>query len=249
MHRLLPRPFLFALCLGWLVPAGAAAEPAAAAPPPIPPALRHFVRKCGPYDYKLTSLRNLELTSYVFGVMCAAANVPRETVAQVAQASEPSAADVAALADLSLETSFPQRQTELTALRDMFLEDSSLTRVASDFTWLSYSTHWPRSFIGISADRWSDYKAHFARAELREGVARSADYGNAIFFIARATGTVTGGTCAGYVYTPAHLKPEGRDWQQTLTAALAPPGKSGATTGACAFVALAPNWYAFYEAD
>src|SRR5215475_5418079 len=63
--------------------------------------------------------------------------------------------------DADLEERFKERRTEFDALLLMAQQDAHMARVARDFTWLTTDVSWPRENIGISAERWSEYRRLF----------------------------------------------------------------------------------------
>jgi hypothetical protein len=90
-------------------------------------------------------------------------------------------------------------------LRIMADEDRKVIRIANDFTWIESNVNLPRprTELGFSVQRWETYKALFKKASIQEGISRTQDIPNAIFFIASASGLVTGGSEKGYAYLPS----------------------------------------------
>ena len=70
--------------------------------------------------------------------------------------------------DQALRARFLANRVDFERLVAMSDEDSHLTRIAPDFTWLDDDVSWPRRNVGISEQRWNDYR------ELFRGMQRSA---------------------------------------------------------------------------
>jgi len=109
------------------------------------------------------------------------------------------------ISDKALNKRFHDHRTVMEELRIMADEDRKVIRIADDFTWLEGNVNWPRpqTELGFSAQRWDTYKALFKKASIQDGISRSQDFPDAIFFIASSSGLVTGGSSKGYAYLPS----------------------------------------------
>jgi len=85
-------------------------------------------------------------------------------------------------------------------------EDSHLIRIASDFTWLDDDSSWPRKDVGISEQRWNDYRQLFQSVGAMKGIAKGANP-NRIIFPIMSVGLVPAGSEKGLVYSQAPLTP------------------------------------------
>jgi hypothetical protein len=213
---------------------------------PISPALYEKWRKYGQWDYKQQGFQYRDFTLFNFGATGRAAKLDEKSLAALAQSSEPTRDDVSELDDPELQGNFLRDAEELERLRTMVVQDAHLIRIAADFTWLDTDTKWPRENVGFSEARWNEYRLEFKKLSLSEGIVRTEDFPDAIFFITRVKGLCTGGTSAGYVYSTAPLTPIARSPQDDLDAEA---HKNPSRHYAYMFKPLKPNWYAFYQID
>src|SRR2546423_3513215 len=90
-------------------------------------------------------------------------------------------------------------------------EDSTVIRVASDFTRLDSNWAWPRpdSLLGFSHDRWDQHRSLFRQLKLGSGLSRERlpDGSVVVFLIAHSVGMVNRGTSKGYAYSDHSLAP------------------------------------------
>lgn len=215
-------------------------------PVPISREMYWWWRKYGPWDYKVQSSQFIPFTSYNFGASGAAAKVPQQTLLTLAQAAAPLPSDIGLLDQPRLADEFKASETELESLRKMADADAGLIRIAVDFTWQKDNSHWPRNDTGLTPERWSEYRALFAKLHVQEGLVRSADFPGAIFFVIKAKGLCVAGSSSGFVYSERSLAPV----SETPVSALDAEARSHAGAGKVyAFHQLKPNWYAFYELD
>jgi len=215
-------------------------------PVPIPSALYQKWRKYGQWDYKQRAFKYRDFTQLNFGATGSAAGFDQKSLIALAQASKPTPEDVKSLDEPKLEARFTRDADVLDRLRRMAEQDLHLSRIAPDFTWLDTSTKWPRDHIGLSQERWNEYRSLFGRLSLPEGIVRTEDFPGAIFFVARVRGLCTSGSSAGYVYSAKPLTPTVESPVESLNAeARASPSQHYAYV----FKALKAGWYAFYEVD
>jgi hypothetical protein len=175
--------------------------------------------------------------------------MPRDMGMGWAQVSAPNTDDLQALSPDIMEKEFLANRQILESLLSMARQDSKMIRIARDFTWLAGNPNWPRKEIGVSEQRWSQYKRLFDRASLTEGIARPGDFPDAVFFISQSAGLCTGGWSAGYVNSQSPLSPITDRPVDTLKAALKAGIDSHQSTSGYAFKKLADNWYEFFEFD
>lgn len=203
-------------------------------------------RKYGIWDYKEQGFQYRQFTQFNFGATGSAAGLDKSSLMALVQSSNPTPEDIKKLDDPKLLANFDQNADEFANLVAMIEQDTHLIRIASDFTWLDSNSKWPRTNIGLSAERWNEYRSLFKKLSLSEGLVRTADFPGAIFFIARSRGLCTGGSSSGYVYSTNVLKPVTQSPAKDLDAeARENPNRYYAYV----FKPLKPNWYAFYEID
>jgi len=142
--------------------------------------------------------------------------------------------------DRELKALFFEHESDFQRLVEMCRADSHLTRIAQDFTWLEDNTSWPRKNIGISKERWDEYRKLFTKLRLKGGVSRENLPSPEIYFIASAEGIVPSGSFKGYVYSPVPLSPT----VDSLDGKLAASSKGSRAT---AFKALKGTWYLYRE--
>ena len=213
---------------------------------PIPPALYEKWRKYGQWDYKQPGFQYRDFTLFNFGATGSTAGLDEKSLAALEQSSEPTRDDVRSLDYPELQANFLRDAEGLERLRTMAVQDAHLIRIAADFTWLDTDTKWPRENVGFSDARWSEYRSLFKKLSLLEGIVRTEDFPDAIFFIARVKGLCTGGSSAGYVFSTAPLTPTARSPQDDLDYEVR---KNPSRNYAYVFKPLKANWYAFYQID
>src|SRR5260370_11805118 len=73
--------------------------------------------------------------------------------------------------DAALIRNFELHQQDFDKVIEMAKVDSHVVRIAYDFTWLDTNYHWPRpeSEIGLTKERWNEYKGMFSKLGLKEG--------------------------------------------------------------------------------
>jgi hypothetical protein len=161
-------------------------------PFPIPAALYEKWRKYGQWDYKQQGFSYRDFTQFNFGATGGAAGIDQKSLLALAQAVKPTREDVNGLDNPDLQVIFTQKAEGLERLRSMAEQDSHVIRIASDFTLLDTNTEWPRKDLGFSQARWSEYRLIFKNLSLSEGIVRTADFPDAIFFVGSGQGTMHG---------------------------------------------------------
>src|ERR1035438_9102950 len=108
--------------------------------------------------------------------------------------------------DKALRARFFAHRADFERLVAMANEDSRLTRIASDFTWLDDDVAWPRKDVGISEQRWTEYRQIFRRVGASDGILKGIEPTRIIFPI-MSVGLVPSGFEKGIVYSEAPLSP------------------------------------------
>src|ERR1017187_5895732 len=100
--------------------------------------------------------------------------------------------------DKSLRARFLAHRADFEKLVIMANEDSRLTRIAPDFTWLDDSVAWPRKDIWITEERWNEYRQLFHTTGASIGIEKGINPSR-IYFPIDARGIVTTGATKGLV--------------------------------------------------
>ncbi len=108
--------------------------------------------------------------------------------------------------DKSLRARFLAHRADFEKLTIMANEDSRLTRIAPDFTWLDDNVAWPRKDIGITKERWNEYRQLFHTTGASIGIDKGINPSR-IFFPIVSRGIVPTGATKGFVYSQAPLSP------------------------------------------
>ena len=212
----------------------------------LPPLLLEKWRKFGQWDYKQVGFEYRDYTQFNFGATGSAAKIDEKSLMLLARAFRPTPEDVKSLADSDLEPNFARNTGAFENLLKMAEQDGNLTRIATDYTWLTNDTKWPRDDVGLTSSRWDEYRVRFKALSLVDGIVRSRDFPGAIFFVSHSNGLCTGGSSVGYVYSTTVLTPAASSPAEALDSeARKEPGRHYAYV----FKSLNHNWYTFYEID
>ena len=141
--------------------------------------------------------------------------------------------------DASLEANFKDHRAELGTLLRMAQDDQHMARIAPDFTWLTDDLSWPRENIGISAERWAEYRRLFKTTGVTAGISRPED-SKILFFIVNASGLVTGGDDKGYAFSSIPVAP--------VLISL-DDASSELKSGQPGYKPLGDGWYVYYRWD
>jgi hypothetical protein len=108
--------------------------------------------------------------------------------------------------DQALRARFFAHRADFERLVAMANEDNRLIRIAPDFTWLDDDVAWPRKDVGITEERWNDYRLLFQSVGATKGIAKGTNP-NRIIFPIMSEGLVPAGLEKGLVYSQATLNP------------------------------------------
>jgi len=145
--------------------------------------------------------------------------------------------------DEALRARFLGHRADFEKLVAMANEDNNLTRIALDFTWLDDDVSWPRKDVGISAQRWTDYRQIFQKVGASEGI---LNYTNPtlIFFPIASMGLVPAGSEKGLVYSQTSLNPVLKSLDEKPSDALWDgPDRSHVL----AYKPIGDHWYIYYK--
>ena len=108
--------------------------------------------------------------------------------------------------DATVMSLFAQHRGEFQTLVKMANEDTHLIRIAPGFTSLDDNNEWPRQNIGISEERWAEYKRLFTRVGT-DGVVKPTNFPPRVEFPIGEAGMAPAGSSKGLVYSSAPLTP------------------------------------------
>ena len=150
--------------------------------------------------------------------------------------------DAPHVSDDWLIKNFQKNEADFDLLAQMAQQDSKMVRIANDFTWTKDSVAFPRpeSELGITNERWEDYKKLFKKLRLSNGIINYQP--DTILLLATTKGLVTGGSMKGYAY----LKEKPEMLVDSLDNYIFPKTDKHS---AIAYKQINNNWYIFYEVD
>jgi hypothetical protein len=145
--------------------------------------------------------------------------------------------------DVALRTRFFAHRADFEKLVAMANEDSHLSRIAPDFTWLDDDVSWPRKDVGISEQRWNDYRQLFQKIGVSEGIIKGTDP-DRINFSITSGGLVPTGFDKGLVYSQKPLSPVLKSLDKS------PPDKfydGPDHSHVLVYKPIENHWYIYYE--
>ena len=147
--------------------------------------------------------------------------------------------------DAALIRNFELNEQDFDKLIEMARVDSHVVRIAYDFTWLDNNYHWPRpdSEIGLTKERWDNYKRIFSKLGLKEGLSWSSD--GSIVLIASTRGMSTDGSAKGYAFSTKPLVPT----LDSLDNVGSEIRNGRLKPGVPVYRKIKENWYVYYEGD
>jgi len=146
--------------------------------------------------------------------------------------------------DQALEKQFSSQENDFNKLVTMSNEDSNVIRIANDFTRLRDNWAWPRpeSEIGVSRQRWNDYKNLFNKLGLEAGLTREDENDPPVIFLkASAVGIVNRGSAKGYAYSAKELSPSFNSLDQN------PIEPEKRQRHGVAYKKIKTNWYLYLD--
>jgi hypothetical protein len=147
--------------------------------------------------------------------------------------------------DAALIRNFELHEQDFDTLIEMAKVDSHVVRIAYDFTWLDNNYHWPRpdSEIGLTKERWDDYKRIFSKLGLKEGLSWSSD--GSIVLVASTRGMSTDGSAKGYAFSTKPLAPT----FDSLDNIASEIRNGKLKPGVPVYRKIKEGWYLYYEGD
>jgi hypothetical protein len=142
--------------------------------------------------------------------------------------------------DAALKSHFVKQRADFERMAAMANEDVHLTRVAPDFTWLDDSVAWPRENVGISKDRWDEYRRLFRNVDASVGFWKNIDPPR-IFFPIVSAGLVPAGYTKGVVYSAVPLSPLLKSLDER------PPEQYWERSHVLVYKPIDDHWYIYFE--
>ena len=142
--------------------------------------------------------------------------------------------------DSELKHHFLAHKADFEKLVGMSQEDVHLQRIAPDFTWLDNSVAWPRKNVGISEQRWDEYRRLFRSVGVSVGINKDIDHGR-VFFPIVSEGLAPSGYTKGLVYSPTPLGPVLDSLDK------APPKRYWERDHVLAYKRIQDHWYIYFE--
>jgi hypothetical protein len=142
--------------------------------------------------------------------------------------------------DAALKSHFLKHRADFERLVAMANEDVHLTRIAPDFTWLDDSAAWPRENVGISAERWNEYRKLFRQVGVGDGLGKNIDPPR-IFFPIVSGGLVPTSWTKGLVYSPVRLSPVVKSLDHRV------PDRFWHGSQVLVYKPIEDHWYIYYQ--
>ena len=143
--------------------------------------------------------------------------------------------------DIDFKLQFYEHEADFEKLVAMAREDPQMTRIAEDFTWLDTDVSWPRDNIGISNERWDEYRKLFRKVGAHDGIVNRPDISQVIFLIVEQ-GIVPAGQAKGIVYSYKPVIPVLSSLDRR------PPWEMYDSKGdITAYTRITGNWYIYFE--
>lgn len=145
--------------------------------------------------------------------------------------------------DEALRARFITHRGDFERLVAMTNDDSHLTRIAPNFTWLDDDAAWPRKNVGISEQRWDDYRQMFQKVGASTGIVRY-NKPTLVMFPIVSVGLVPSGVEKGLAYSPVSLGPVLKSLDER------PPDKfySGPDRSqVLVYKPIEDHWYVYYR--
>jgi hypothetical protein len=130
--------------------------------------------------------------------------------------------------DAKLRDSFYANEGDFEKLVLMSKQDRPLIRIRDDLTLMQTDFGVKRN-VGLTVDRWQEYRVLFKKLGLKEGLERTDTVPSALLLYSHCEGSAIDADCKGYAYSEEPLSP--------LMTSLDEP-RPGSV-----FKQLCPNWY------
>jgi len=143
--------------------------------------------------------------------------------------------------DAALQKQFSAHEADFEKLVQMAEEDIHLVRIARDFTWLDTDVSWPRKDVGLSEDRWNEYRRLFRSAGIPDGISKDVNPPKILFPIV-ARGFVPASQEKGIAFSSVALGPVLKSLDKK------PPDELYDKRGyVVVFKPIKDHWYIYYQ--
>ncbi len=203
-------------------------------------------KKFGEMDWKQHNNLYESSTGFMFGAAGAKASIPESAIMDLVRAANPTPDDIELMKSMQLEEQFETKRRALEELLKLSEQDSHLFRISPEYTSAGERSNWPKDKERISQSRWSDYKRRFQQLGLAEGIVKTYDHPDAVFFIVHSEGLCVAGASCGYVYSKSTMGPTSDRPLEKLDELVKANAKDGHAT---VYHAKGDGWYVFYELD
>ena len=132
------------------------------------------------------------------------------------------------VSDAKLRDNFLANQDDFNKLALMSKQDRPLIRIRDDLT-LMQTDSGMKENVGLTIDRWQEYRVLFKKLGLKEGLERTDTVPSALLLLSYCEGSAIDADCKGYAYSEEPLSP--------LMTSLDEPRPG------YVFQQLYPNWY------
>jgi hypothetical protein len=212
----------------------------------FPPKFIAAFKKFGEMDLKQRNSLYVDSTGFMFGAAGTKAGIPQPALMDLVRAANPTPADIALMESLHLEEQFTAKKSGLKKLLVQAQADAHLFRISREYTEVGEHSGWPKDKERISDSRWAEYRRQFDDLGFSEGVVRTDDHPEAVFFISHAEGLCVAGSSCGYAFSKSPLEPVSDHPLEELARLAKTNPSSG---GASVYRAMGDGWYTFYEMD
>lgn len=146
------------------------------------------------------------------------------------------------VSDKKLEARFHANEPDFNRLVQMANENSHVILITAKLTSLDNDSSWPRKDLGMSPERWDEYRRLFRKLKIRDGLARLQDP-PAVLLVADGSGPVTASSYKGFAYSTRPLLPI----LSSLDSAKLPESAYDKHGHAIAFKPIGQHWYLYRE--
>lgn|SRR5215469_11500009 len=113
---------------------------------------------------------------------------------------------VSLVPDAKLRDSFYANQGDFNKLMSMSKQDRPLIRIRDDLT-LMQTDSGVKKNVGLTVDRWQEYRVLFKKLGLKEGLERTDTVPSALLLFSYCEGSTIDADCKGYAYSEEPLSP------------------------------------------
>lgn len=142
--------------------------------------------------------------------------------------------------DAALKSHFVKHRADFEKIVAMANEDARVTRIAPEFTWLDDDAAWPRKNVGISEQRWDEYRRLFRQVGVSVGIWKNINPPR-IFFPVVSEGLVPAGYTKGIVYSASPLSPTLKSLDEK------PPDRYWERGHVLVYKPIEDHWYMYFE--